>query len=266
MAVSKPTGCERCALAYMCESRVAFGDILFLFRQCHDVCEQSGLFQKNTIMKIDQCGVDFRQLSLDTATIARKVSSMWLDLALVLFKNIDDVEDPREMLQLLGSQAGELAMCFRTISGWAREISGRIHDAIGSSVREAEVFKREYSIAQERAEGIEKEMQTNLSKAQKRYEKALGEKKLWNFALLMSCRNPVAIIVTSIGSIIAWKKTITARELERKADEELATAATQMAECKDENAKAQVRYSTLMNNCIHFTCVYMIHAEQLCTQ
>ena len=42
------------------ESRSLYADILYSFRECHDVVVASGLFTTDIILQIDQCGVDFR--------------------------------------------------------------------------------------------------------------------------------------------------------------------------------------------------------------
>ena len=60
------------------ESRSLYAEILFCFRECHDICVQSKLFSDETILAVDQCGVDFRQLSLDTVSVAKRVSNQWL--------------------------------------------------------------------------------------------------------------------------------------------------------------------------------------------
>ena len=136
------------------ESRSLYAEILFSFRECHDVCVSSKLFGNDIILQIDQCAVDFRQLSFDTVTIAKRVSNQWLDSAIAFFENIDDVDDPKEMLQLLGSQARELAQCFKLIAAWARNLAARFHAAQDDTIREAKEFKQAFEAAQRQAESV----------------------------------------------------------------------------------------------------------------
>ena len=121
------------------ESRALYADILFSFRECHDLCVSSGLFTKEIILQVDQCAVDFRQLSLDTVTVAKRVSNQWLGSATTFFENIDYVDKPEKMLKLLGNQPRELARCFKVIAAWARDLGGRFYEAQGGIIKEAKV-------------------------------------------------------------------------------------------------------------------------------
>ena len=129
------------------KSREIFADILSNFRECHDLCVSSKLFDDDAIFKVDQCAVDFRQLSLDSVSIAKRVSNQWLDTALVTFENFKDLENPQDMLELLGKQARELSYCFKVIAAWARDLGERLHQAQDGTIREAEEFKKVFEMA-----------------------------------------------------------------------------------------------------------------------
>ena len=236
---------EKTGLEYIWESRAIYADILFSFRQCHDLCVQSKLFKDETILQIDQCGVDFRQLSLDTVTVAKRVSTQWLDVAIDFFGNIDEVNDPEEraeMLKLLGGQARELAKCFKTIAAWARDLCGRLHKAQDGTIKEAEEFKRRFQAAQERAEKTKREVQASLDKAAKLRKGTQETEDRWKTARVALSWNPLGLLVTSSGTSIAESKTAEARELEEKAHEELSKAAAELEQCKDQNEKAKVSF------------------------
>ena len=254
---------EKTGMEYFWESRVTISDILELFRQCHDVCVQSRLFQDETILQIDQCGVDFRQLSLDMATVAKKTSNMWLDVAIAFFENIDDVEDPKDMLQLLGSQARELAMYFKTISACAcaRDLYERINTSFSTQVDEE--FKRIFKVAQERAECVREEIQAKFEEAVKLRKKAATVRSEYNWHI------PIVHVTLSwipakspctphTGSITS-RKTAELRKLKDRAHEELdmtreredrtrellAVATADVTQCVGRNGKAQVNASSL---------------------
>ena len=53
------------------QSHALYADILYSFKECHDLCMNSKLFADDIILQVDQCAVDFRQLSLDTVTVAK---------------------------------------------------------------------------------------------------------------------------------------------------------------------------------------------------
>lgn len=240
MAMSMSKGSEMTGLEYLWESRATFGEILFLFRECHDICVQSGLFNEELILQVDQCGVGFRQLSLDTATVAKRVSSQYLDTVIAFFTNIDDMDDPSDMFKLLGSQAKDLSICFRVIGAWARDLCGRFHAAQDGTVKEAEEFKRRFRDAKERAEKTATEIQANLDKAARLRKDAQETEDKWKISQIALSWNPIGAVVTSIGSSIAQSKTTKARELEDKAHEELSKAKTELERASDQHAKAEV--------------------------
>ena len=133
-------------------SSEVFADILCNFRECHDLCASSKLFDESAILKIDQCAVDFRQLSLDSVSIAKRVSSQWLDTVIVVFENVNDIEDPKAMLDLLSKQARELSYCFKVIAAWASDLGGRFHRAQDGTIREAEEIKKVFGMASKHEE------------------------------------------------------------------------------------------------------------------
>ena len=222
------------------KSRALYAEILFCFRECHDVCVQSKLFTNDIILQIDQCAVDFRQLSFDTVTIAKRVSNQWLDTAITFFENIDDVDDPKEMLQLLGDQARELAKCFKLIAAWARNLGGRFHEAQDGTIREAEEFKREFEAAVQRAESVKKQAEEKLSKAKKLRQTAQDSEDSWKTASVALSWIPVSFLVTGPGMAIAEKKTAEATQLEARANEELRKSEHELEKRKSQNEKAKV--------------------------
>ena len=227
------------------ESRALYADILFCFRECHDLCVSSELFTKEIILQVDQCAVDFRQLSLDTVTVAKRVSNQWLDTAIAFFENIDDVDDPKEMLVLLGNQARELARCFKIIAAWARDLGGRFHEAQGGTIKEVEEFKKAFAAAEQRAEEVRKQMAEQHTKAAKLRREAQETEDKWKTAQVAVSWIPIGAIVTGIGAGIAEKKTAEASRIEREASEKLRQSEEELRTKQSQNEKAKVNYIIL---------------------
>lgn len=222
------------------ESRVLYADILFSFRECHDVCLHSQLFSSDIILKIDQCAVDFRQLSFDTVTIAKRVSNQWLDVAITFFENIDQADDPKEMLKLLGDQARELARCFKLIAAWARNLAGRFHAAQDGTIKEAEVFKQAFEAAHTEAESVRQQAQEELDKASKTRAKHASSESGWKHAQIWLSWCPIAHVVTGPGAHAAKKKHAKSAELEAEAREKLRKTQQQLEEKRSQHEKAKV--------------------------
>lgn len=218
------------------KSRALYAEILFCFRECHDVCVQSKLFTNDIILQIDQCAVDFRQLSFDTVTIAKRVSNQWLDGAITFFENIDDVDDPKERLQLLGDQARG-TKCFKLIAAWARNLALRFHEAQDGTIKEVEEFIREFEVAVQRAESVKKQAEEKLSKARHAAQDSEDSRKTASVALSWI---PVSFLVTGSGMAIAEKKTAEATQLEARANEELRKSEHELEKRKSQNEKAKV--------------------------
>ena len=240
MAVQKKSEVTN-GLDLIWESRALYADILYCFRECHDLCVSSGLFSNDIILKVDQCAVDFRQMSLDTVTVAKRVSNQWLDTAIAFFENIDDVDDPKEMLILLGNQARELARCFKIIAAWARDLGGRFHQAQDGTIKEAEEFKKRFEAAKKSAEEVEKQAKAQLEKARKHREEAQSTEDKWKTSRIALAWNPIGLAVTSIGCSVAESRRAEASKLEQKANDELRKAQDDLQKKASEKEKAEVR-------------------------
>ena len=138
------------------KSEQSYADILSSFRECHDLCVGSKLFSDDIISTVDQCAVDFRLLSLDSVSIAKRVSNQWLDMALLTFENLKDIESPEDMFELLGKQARELSCCFKVIAAWAGDLGERFHQAHDGTIKESEGLKKVFEKAmEEKKESVE---------------------------------------------------------------------------------------------------------------
>lgn len=230
------------------ESRALYADILYCFRECHDLCANSGLFNKETILKVDQCAIDFRQMSLDTVTVAKRVSNQWLDSAIVFFENMKDLDksDRIEMLQLLGGQARELAQCFKVIAEWARDLGGRFHEAQGGTIQEAEEFKQKFEEAVQEAEEVKAQIERQLNEAAKLRSEAEAYENKWKTAQVAVSWIPIGAVVTGIGASVAAKQTAKANEMEREATANLRKSEQELNKRKSEKERAEVYMHKIM--------------------
>ena len=223
------------------DSRAIIADILYHFREFHDLCVESKLFKDKTILNIDQCAVDFRQISFDTVTVAKRVSKQWLDSTIAFFENIDDVDDPREMLILLGRQAGDLASCFKIIAAWSRDLAGRFHQAQDGTVKEVKEFQDKFKEAEARAVDIKKQIEEKHAEAQQDREKAKDSERTWKAAVISLAWIPFGFVVTAIGASFAEGR---ADEMAKKAaetDEKLKTAQKELQQRTSQHERAKVR-------------------------
>ena len=188
-------------------------------------------------------------LTFDTdsvaVSVAKRVSTQWLDVAIAFFENIDDAVDPAEMLKLLGGQAKELAKCFKAIAAWARDLCGRLHEAQDGTIQDAEEFKRKFQAAEQRAEMLKKEYEDNLKKAEKKRQQAKEVEDTWRTCQIWLSWNPIGLLVTSIGANVAENAAVEAKELADKAHESLSKAEAELKRKKNQSDRAKVTQHTI---------------------
>ena len=123
--------------------RASYASSLHRFSEFHDICQKGQFLSYEIMWKVEECAVDIRQLSIDSISVANKVSKEWIDSTVVFFEGIDDVDDPKAVLELLGKQAREIGECYRKIAGWARDLAGRLHETQDKTIMEAEENHRD---------------------------------------------------------------------------------------------------------------------------
>ena len=224
------------------ESRLIFAEILFCFRECHDLCVESGLFGHDVILKVDQCAVDFRRLSLDSVSVAKRVSNQWLDTALATFENIESEKNPKAMLELLGKQAKELSRCFKVFAAWARDLALRFHKAQDGTIKEAEEFKKYFAKAYEDAQAECERLQSEFQRASEIREKSDEAKSSLTSQRMQVTFNPVKYFVSRVGSSMADSRSVEANRLEREANDALREAKENLQQKTTDNKKAKVLY------------------------
>jgi hypothetical protein len=218
------------------QSRGLFADIMYYFREFHDLCVGSNLFSDDLILEIDQCAVDFRQVTLNSATVAQRVSIQWLRSAIVLFENIDHVSNPSAMLILLGKQAKDLARCFTVHAAWARDLAGRFHRAQDGSIKETEALKERFQAALDRAKDVKRQTGEALERAIRNREQILQ----WNPTVIGLAWNPIGLLLGGIGSAVVGKEKLEeAGVMERHAEANYKRAKADLQIAADQREKAE---------------------------
>ena len=233
------------SLELLWKSGDGFSDVLRSFRECHDLCAKSKLFGDDVVLKVDQCAVDFRQLSLETASVAKRVSNQWLDMALMAFESLSEMEDSaknemNELFKLLGNQAKELSYCFKIFAAWANDVSGRFHIAQDGTIREAEAFKKAFEDAIEEGEAILEALKKEQEMVSKYREECGTSKSTWTFKLSEThTSSPYRLLMTRLVCS-AENRTLDAKKSEQIVANDLKKIEKDLEERKDQHGEAQV--------------------------
>ena len=106
-----------------------FKDGLIQFRVCHDLCLTSDLLDSEANYNLDQCAIDFRQLSICVASLAEKIASLWCKTCALFYKNFDKITgNPKKVLENIAQQAEELKKGFEHL----KDRAGRLADKFSS--------------------------------------------------------------------------------------------------------------------------------------
>lgn len=90
-------------------------------------------------VKIDQCAVDFRHMSLQTAALSDSVSSTWCETCILFFKNLSKKKkNPSITLKKISKQASNLSGNFKSLADWCSWLAAHFHSvkALGESKSE----------------------------------------------------------------------------------------------------------------------------------
>lgn len=106
-----------------------FKNGLIQFRVCHDLCSTSDLLDSEASYNLDQCAIDFRQLSICVASLAEKIASLWCKTCALFYKNFDKITgNPKKVLENIAQQAEELKRGFEHL----KERAGSLADKFNS--------------------------------------------------------------------------------------------------------------------------------------
>lgn len=243
---------KKTGLQCMLDSHTLFTEILLGFQECHDVCLRSKLFTDETVLSLDQCGIEFRQLLMGTTRIAGRVSNQWLEVVINLFENINDIDDPSEILQLLAIQARELSWSFHLIAAWGRSLNRKFSILKGSpgNTKASDIFTNEFQKAIDMAKNANIEANVKYFDAQK----DLGSKeRVWQIATFILSTTPRVYGLYSIvsrGANKAHEWVEKAKEIEAAAQIELQKSYYFLNDKISDSDKAKVKYQIAITKSI----------------
>ena len=229
-------------------SQVIFLKVQESFRKFYDLCKESELFTADNIVKIEQCALDFRNMCSETATVSKRVSDLWLDTAIVFFENIDNFDCPKDMMELLGKQARELAVCFKILAAWARDLAGRFHGAQTKSIKDVESYQETFKNAVTRADEFKNEAEKQCHLAKLNAAEAKASKDKWAYQQSISGSNPFYFIYSAIRAAFA---EIRMREMvneDKKCSTALSSAEGDLDVTKSQNDEAKVKLVTYITS------------------
>ena len=217
----------------------AFSQVLIQFRVCHDLCVYTSkeILVPDTLTKVDQCAVDFRHMSIQTATLADRVSSLWCKTCLLFFKNIGKVANPDRILIKISSQAKDLSEGFKTIGKWCRELAGRFHEAQQLATENSKEFQESVDRAEKEADRLMEELKSKLDKM-----KDVAEQKRDTVDTLTALTViPILGIFFAVAAIIKNEEARSAEESEREARKKSEEVMEELSKAQNKKEKAQVR-------------------------
>lgn len=142
-------------------------EVLIQFRVCHDICVYTSIemLGKDTLKKVDQCAVDFRELSTQTATLVDTMSSVWCHTCLMLFKGLEKIIKSNyldTMLKQISEQSKDLSFGFKKIGQWCGKLAARFHEAQQLADENTKVFRKKLDQAEQKADKLTRELASKL--------------------------------------------------------------------------------------------------------
>ena len=216
-----------------------FGNVLCKLRVCHDLC----VYSRVTILgpevkgKIEQCSVDFRHVSIQTAVLAERIGSNWCRTCITFFENISKITgDPSKIMTRISTQAKELSAGFKLIAEWIRDLAGRFHDCQELAGRDRDEYEKKVKEAKEEAERKEKEAIKKRDEARKELEAKKKSAGIWAICAVI----PIVNIVALPGYAVARGGVEDAKSDEAIAREELQSAKNELDKAMDGQEKVVV--------------------------
>ena len=227
------------------EMEVSMGlsrDIMYKFKECHDLCEKSGLFSSQVTLKVDSCAVGFRQMCVKTVAVAEVFSYQWVDSTIKFYRSVrsGSRSNAEKTVVLLGKQAKEISKMFQIIADWARDLSRQFYEVQDDIRDEADEFTERCEEAVEDAETARTYRARQRNRAAYLRREAQNTEGNWKTAQAALFWNPIGLIVTSIGSAVATDKTDEARRLENEAEDKLRVAERNLSRRETDEERAKV--------------------------
>ena len=219
-----------------------FQEVLIQFKVCYDICVYTSkeILVPDTLNKVDQCAVDFRHMSMQTASLADK-SSIWCKTCQTFFKNLEKLtmKSVKIMLKRISSQAKDLSVGFKTIGEWCRELAGRFHEAEQLASKNTMVFQEKLDREKQEADKLTKELTSKLEKLEiAAREKRSNANKWSGYASI-----PLIGLLFNETAAAKHLVAISAEESVKCANTKSENAKRVLLETKDKQEKAKVRYN-----------------------
>jgi len=220
-------------------SPTAFQQVLIQFRVCHDLClyTSSEILESDTLIKIDQCAIDFRHMAMQTATLADRISSLWCKTCLLFFRNIEKVTNYDKVLARISNQAKDLSLGFKTIAKWCRDLAGRFHDAQQLATNNSEEFQKSVDLAEKEADRLFEELKSKLNDLETVARQKRSEADRWS----VRASYPIIGIFWSGTALVCNEQARNADESVRYAEQKSYQAKRDLEQAQNKKDKAKVR-------------------------
>lgn len=174
--------CNADGLAFIKTSPQAFGEIPYQFRVYYDVCvyTDNKILDGRMRVAIDQCAVDFRHMSLQTAALSDSVSSAWCETCILFSNSMSKMGgNTHRILKKICIHAEDLSGTFKSLAGWCRCLAASFHSVKALGESKSEEYAKRVEAAKNEAE---KAMYTVTAEEEKERERA----KRWFIAVMMN--------------------------------------------------------------------------------
>ena len=226
-------------LALLERAPEVFGEALYELRLCHDLLTQSGnkVVDKEFQMKIDQCAVDLRHMSVQTTSISDQVASVWCRTCLLFFENMSQLkEEPAKFLRIITEQARDLSKGFKDVGNWCREIAGRIHHTSVLEENKSEEYCYSMARAKKEADDRMRKLADNLDNAKADAKRQQKVADWW----MMAATIPVVRFLVESKATLAAECAFDAAAIERNTKKKCEEAKQQLQKARSDNDKAKV--------------------------
>lgn len=235
---------------------------LIQFRVCHDFCLPSGLLDSEATINLDQCAIDFRQLSICVASLAEKIASLWCTTCVMFYKNFDKISgNPSKILDNMANQAKDLNLGFEHIKTQSGSLVNKfstiechklpVHqqfvkmfeDKSDTAVKEEQLIEKDYTKLAAKKEKTKEELE-RLQKVVNNTEDKLI--KFHHIPLLSrffkDSKEEEMLAALKQHKTMLEQEITNTEELEKISAENLKKTKALVAECKSQESKAEVSF------------------------
>ena len=238
-----------------------FKDGLIQFRVCHDFCLTSDLLDFEASNNLDQCAIDFRQLSICVASLAEKIASLWCKTCALFYKNFDKISgNPKKILDNMAHQADDLNRGFEHIKKQAGSLADKFSTiqcyTLPVHKQFVKMFEYKSDTAVKKEQSIENDYALLAAKKQqtkedlKRFQQAVRHTEdimksnipLVGRFVRLNPKDEETLAILKQQKAFLEQEVKNTEELEKISAENLKKTKALVAECKNQESKARVSY------------------------